>query len=227
MGGSDIQSYAWAGRITTDDEFKFEEMEALSGWTFMAYVVEKGTQSGKRHYHVNVVYPTTLTKNKIDYKFKKAMPELVGNGKKSVIPWKTFDDLESDTLLQYMHKENRPKFFGQLMGVQTHEEYERRCQVYRDQLKKRKAKKEEIVDHCISKIQEWEKGYGRLVRDHVFFDEQRRAIAKIYLMFCREHSIRYVENNVRNTISFIMLRVSEGDAYEQEYLDYLIDRIAR
>lgn len=113
--GTRTKSIHWAIRITTDDDMQFENL--LTNYDWLAYVVESGTKSGRRHYHLAVTFPTTYNNNQM-HKYIDAWFSLRGNANRAIKVWDG-----DDAYIRYLHKENRPKFFGSRLNVKTHEEY--------------------------------------------------------------------------------------------------------
>lgn len=116
------QSYHWTVRLTTDEQFEKIE-QYFPDTVFGAYVVESGNETGKRHYHIALSFKEPKSRNQLNKQISAFFPQS-GNEYRAIKLWKSGNDLASDDFLQYMHKSNRPSFWGTRVGLKTHEEYE-------------------------------------------------------------------------------------------------------
>lgn len=185
----------WTLRHTTDESYKYDEvfkglkLPKKQRITFLAYVAEIGKGSGRRHYHILLVFDSPVPRNSID---RHVLPRLVGDDKdyrgNSLKQAKAWDG--QDRFIQYMHKENRPVFIGTMVGLQSHEEYERRCDVWRSE--KARIDKQKV------------KAFGEIFKlcceaklnnpERVYTFEQARAyrlrVAEMYLQYYKDNHLR-------------------------------------
>lgn len=185
----------WTLRHTTDEVLKYEEvyqdlkLPKKQRIVFLAYVAEVGKCSGRRHYHVLLVFDSPVPRNSID---RHVLPRLVGDNKdyrgnslKQAKPWDGHD-----RFIQYMHKENRPVFHGTMIGLESHEEYERRCDVWRSEkarIDKQKVKAfGEILKKCC------EAGLNNPERRYTWEQakEYRLRVSEIYVEFHKYNHLR-------------------------------------
>ena len=115
--GGSVKSDTWALRFTTDTIMKFETLFE-DKYIWVAYVDEKGSTTGKRHYHVLIHLFNPHTRNQIDTMINKFFP-FKGNAFRSIKLWDG-----NNRAFQYMHKENVPVTFGQRDNLLTTEEYQ-------------------------------------------------------------------------------------------------------
>lgn len=208
--GGSVKSDTWALRFTTDQIMNFETLfEDKFMW--LAYVDEKGSTTGKRHYHVLIHLINELTRNKLDTLINKFFPDK-GNAFRSVKLWDG-----NNRAFQYMHKENVPVTFGhredllttaeyQALATEEPTQYYSRLRVSFDELR------DKVVDHISNK-------YTVEFLDSLPTNNLRTLVARHYLDAVRVAGLKLkpmpsVKHDLMNIMFALNLDTFDGDLIE-------------